>query len=43
VAANYHNVVEGEKAVQTAIQTYGRIDILINNAGILRATSASRT
>lgn len=34
--ANYDSVVEGDKVVQTALDTYGRIDILINNAGILR-------
>jgi len=34
--ANYNPVQEGEKIIQTAIDTYGRIDILINNAGILR-------
>jgi NAD(P)-dependent dehydrogenase (short-subunit alcohol dehydrogenase family) len=37
--ANYDGVetLEGaEKIVQTAIDTYGRVDILINNAGILR-------
>ncbi|PVU88159.1 hypothetical protein BB561_006002 [Smittium simulii] len=33
---NYDSVVEGEKIIQTAINAYGRVDILINNAGILR-------
>jgi multifunctional beta-oxidation protein len=37
--ADYNNVVEGEKIIQTAIKKYGRIDILINNAGILRDIS----
>ncbi|PVU99288.1 hypothetical protein BB559_000840 [Furculomyces boomerangus] len=37
--ANYDSVENGERVVQTAIQTYGRIDILINNAGILRDKS----
>ena len=32
--ANYDSVLEGHKIVQTAIDTYGRVDILINNAGI---------
>jgi len=34
--ANYDSVVEGDKIVQTAIDAYGRIDVVINNAGILR-------
>ena len=34
--ANYDNVVCGDKIIQTAINTYGRIGVLINNAGILR-------
>lgn len=29
-------MIEGEKIVETAISHFGRIDILINNAGILR-------
>ncbi|MDF1832023.1 MAG: SDR family oxidoreductase [Porticoccaceae bacterium] len=37
--ANYDSVTDGEKIVQTALDTYGKIDILINNAGILRDTS----
>ena len=35
--ADYHNVAhEGHLIVATALHTYGRIDIVINNAGILR-------
>lgn len=34
--ANYDNVLEGEKIVKAAIDAFGRIDIVINNAGILR-------
>lgn len=34
--ADYNSVEFGEKVIQTAIDNYGRIDILINNAGILR-------
>lgn len=37
--ANYDSVTDGEKIVQTAIDTYGRVDIVINNAGILRDVS----
>jgi 3-hydroxyacyl-CoA dehydrogenase/3a,7a,12a-trihydroxy-5b-cholest-24-enoyl-CoA hydratase len=37
--ANYDSVEEGDKLVQTAIDNFGRIDILINNAGILRDRS----
>jgi len=39
---NYDSVSEwdsAQKIIQTAIDTYGRIDILINNAGILRDKS----
>ncbi|GMR44652.1 hypothetical protein PMAYCL1PPCAC_14847, partial [Pristionchus mayeri] len=38
-AANYDSVEFGEKIVKTAIDKWGRIDILINNAGILRDIS----
>lgn len=34
--ANYDAVQNGENIVKTAVDTFGRIDILINNAGILR-------
>ncbi|KAF8356037.1 dhs-28 [Pristionchus pacificus] len=37
--ANYNSVEEGDKIVKTAIDAWGRIDIVINNAGILRDTS----
>ena len=37
--ANYDNVLQGEKIVKTAIDTWGRIDIVVNNAGILRDVS----
>ena len=34
--ANYDSVTDGEKVVQTAMDTWGRVDVVINNAGILR-------
>lgn len=37
--ANYDSVLDGEKIVQTALDNFGRVDILINNAGILRDKS----
>lgn len=40
--ANYENVSEwagAQKIIQTAIDNYGQVDILINNAGILRDKS----
>ncbi|CAG9795723.1 unnamed protein product [Diatraea saccharalis] len=37
--ADYNSVVNGEKIIKTAIDNFGRIDILINNAGILRDKS----
>ena len=37
--ANYDSVEFGDKLVKTAIDNYGRIDVLINNAGILRDIS----
>ncbi len=37
--ANYDSVEDGAKIVQAALDTYGRIDIVINNAGILRDVS----
>jgi 3-hydroxyacyl-CoA dehydrogenase/3a,7a,12a-trihydroxy-5b-cholest-24-enoyl-CoA hydratase len=37
--ANYDSVEFGEKIVETAIKNFGRIDIVVNNAGILRDVS----
>jgi len=41
-AANYDSVEDGDKIVETAIKAFGRIDIIINNAGILRDVSFSK-
>uniref|UniRef100_A0A1L8DZ43 Peroxisomal multifunctional enzyme type 2 n=1 Tax=Nyssomyia neivai TaxID=330878 RepID=A0A1L8DZ43_9DIPT len=40
--ADYHSVTDGEKIVQTAMENFGRIDVLVNNAGILRDKSFPR-
>jgi 3-hydroxyacyl-CoA dehydrogenase/3a,7a,12a-trihydroxy-5b-cholest-24-enoyl-CoA hydratase len=37
--ANHDSVEDGAKIIKTAVDTFGRVDILINNAGILRDTS----
>lgn len=37
--ANYNSVEDGDQLIETAIKEFGRIDIVINNAGFLRDTS----
>jgi len=37
--ANYDSVEDGDKIIESAIQNFGKVDILINNAGILRDRS----
>src|SRR5215469_12722775 len=37
--ANYDSVEDGAKIVQTALDAFGTVDIVVNNAGILRDTS----
>ena len=38
-AANYDSVENGDAIVKTAVDAFGKVDIVINNAGILRDTS----
>ena len=37
--ANTDSVEQGDKLVQTAMDIYGRVDVVVNNAGILRDAS----
>src|SRR5262252_7185848 len=37
--ANYDSVEDGAKIVQCALDTFGGVDIVVNNAGILRDVS----
>jgi len=39
---DYNSVEDGAKIIETAIKAFGKIDILINNAGILRDRSLVR-
>jgi multifunctional beta-oxidation protein len=40
--ANYDSVESGEKIISEIIKKYGRIDVIVNNAGILRDKSFSK-
>ncbi|KAJ3207063.1 hypothetical protein HDU67_007695 [Dinochytrium kinnereticum] len=40
--ANYDSVEDGDKVIETAIKAFGRVDIVVNNAGILRDKSFAR-
>lgn len=39
---NYNSVEDGDKIIETAISAFGRVDVLINNAGILRDVSFTK-
>lgn len=41
--ANYDSVEDGEKLIQSALDAFGKIDVVVNNAGILRDRSFPRT
>lgn len=40
--ASHDSVLDGDKIVQTALDNFGRVDIVINNAGILRDKSFAK-
>ena len=40
--ANYDSVENGDAIIQTAIDNFDRVDVVINNAGILRDTSFAK-
>ncbi|KAJ3126449.1 hypothetical protein HK098_007501 [Nowakowskiella sp. JEL0407] len=40
--ANYNSVEDGDQVVETAIKNFGRVDIVVNNAGILRDKSFAK-
>lgn len=40
--ANYNSVIDGDKIIQTALEAFGRVDVVVNNAGILRDKSFAR-
>ncbi|XP_033333627.1 peroxisomal multifunctional enzyme type 2 [Megalopta genalis] len=40
--ANYNSVLDGAKIIKTAIDTFGRVDVVVNNAGILRDKSFAK-
>ena len=41
--ANYDSVENGSAVIKTAIDNFGRVDIVVNNAGILRDRTVAKT
>lgn len=37
--ADYNNVLDGEKIIETAVKNFGTVHVVVNNAGILRDAS----
>lgn len=40
--ANYDSVENGDRIIETAMKAFNRVDVVINNAGILRDKSFAR-
>ena len=40
--ANYDSVEFGEKIIKTAVDAFGKVDVIVNNAGILRDISMGK-
>ncbi|RCK65171.1 Peroxisomal hydratase-dehydrogenase-epimerase [Candida viswanathii] len=40
--ADYNNVLDGDKIVETAVKNFGTVHVIINNAGILRDASMKK-
>ena len=40
--ANYNSITDGDELVKTAVDSFGKVDIVVNNAGILRDRSLLR-
>jgi len=40
--ANYDSVEHGDAIIRTALDNFGRVDVVVNNAGILRDTSFAK-
>lgn len=40
--SNHDSVLDGDKIIQSALDNFGRIDVIINNAGILRDKSFTK-